>query len=587
MQEISYTITGSSQARIQEAPPLTREEGLLELTYTVFASQPPPHDPSPSITWTGHIPCIDTAYLWHPNCGSSRQLQADWVSPISTMASVSAPVLCLFSEDGINRLTLAVSEIKEPLGLRAGVREEDAALTLQVFFPTDNWDWSIPHTLRISLDLRDIAYYQAIRQVSSWWESRCGLAPMPVPEKARMPLYSTWYSHHQEVFQDTVEEECRLAAQLGLESVIVDDGWQTMDSSRGYAYCGDWEMASGRFPEFARHVQRVHQLGLKYLIWYSVPFVGMKSQAWERFHTMLLTTLEDMQAGVLDPRYPQVRDYLISHYEHAIRDWDLDGLKLDFIDQLYFRPETPDFASGMDCTSVQEAVERLLQELTHRLRALKPDVMIEFRQRYIGPLMRCHGNMFRVGDCPGSGVTNRIGIADLRLLSGNTAVHSDPVMFHEQEPASIAALQILDCLFSTVQLSVPLETLPQEHRRMLQFWISFLKKNVDILQKGEFIPHDPQLLYPLLEARGGQTVIAACYAAERIIPVWEKADRAILINAAKSPRLCLRLPNEGSYQIRIRNCFGDTLTETTQTLAAGLHEFSCPTAGLLELERLS
>lgn len=576
-----------SSIPIQEKPPRERAPGLLELEYLILPPGNSADTGSAEILWTGHIPCIDTAYLWHPNCGSSRQLQPDWASPISTMASVSAPVLCLFSEDGQNRLTLAASEVKEPLKLRAGIREEDATITLQVLLSTKNWDWSVPHTLLLSLDFRDIAYYQAIRQVSSWWENRCGLAPMPVPEKARMPLYSTWYSHHQEVFQDCVEEECRLAAELGLESVIVDDGWQTMDHSRGYAYCGDWEMAPGRFPDFARHVQKVHEMGLGVLIWYSVPFVGKKSQAWKRFHTMLLTTLEDMQAGVLDPRYPQVREYLTTQYEHAVRDWDLDGLKLDFIDQFYFHPDTPVYAPGMDCASVQEAVQRLLQEISGRLRDIKPSVMIEFRQRYIGPLMRCCGNMFRVTDCPGSGISNRIGIADLRLLSGDTAVHSDPVMFHGQEPAPIAALQILDCLFSAVQLSVPLGELSIEHRRMLKFWISFLKENVDILQKGQFIPHDPQLLYPVLEARGTDCAIAACYAADHILPVWEQASRAILINAAKSSRLCLRLPVHGSYQIRVRDCFGDTLSQSVREFPAGLHEIPCPTAGLLELTRLA
>ena len=25
-----------------------------------------------------------------------------------------------------------------------------------------------------------------------------------------------------------------------MESIIVDDGWQTDDNNRGYAYCGDW-----------------------------------------------------------------------------------------------------------------------------------------------------------------------------------------------------------------------------------------------------------------------------------------------------------------------------------------------------------
>ena len=34
----------------------------------------------------------------------------------------------------------------------------------------------------------------------------------------------------------------------------------------------------------------------------------------------------------LDPRYKKVREYLSNLYESAVKEWDLDGLKLDFID---------------------------------------------------------------------------------------------------------------------------------------------------------------------------------------------------------------------------------------------------------------
>ena len=50
------------------------------------------------------------------------------------------------------------------------------------------------------------------------------------------------YSFHQEIIPDKVLAQCRIAKQLGCESVIIDDGWQTNDSNGGYAYCGDWEV---------------------------------------------------------------------------------------------------------------------------------------------------------------------------------------------------------------------------------------------------------------------------------------------------------------------------------------------------------
>src|SRR5260370_28172742 len=80
------------------------------------------------------------------------------------------------------------------------------------------------------------------------------------------------------------------------------------------------------------HVGRVHELGMKYLLWYAVRFVGIRSKAYDRFAGKLLGTIDALGAGVLDPRFPDVREYIVSTYEQAMRAWDLDGFKLDFID---------------------------------------------------------------------------------------------------------------------------------------------------------------------------------------------------------------------------------------------------------------
>ena len=67
--------------------------------------------------------------------------------------------------------------------------------------------------------------------------------------------------------------------------------------------------------------------------------------------------------------------------------------------------------------------------------------MIEFRQPYIGPLMRKYGNIFRAGDCPNSALENRVRTTDLHILSGTTAVHSDMIMWHYEDQVEIAAFQ--------------------------------------------------------------------------------------------------------------------------------------------------
>lgn len=123
--------------------------------------------------------------------------------------------------------------------------------------------------------------------------------PPPCRRRPREPMYSTWYDFHQVLSDKELEEECRRGAEIGLRSIIVDDGWQTEDTGRGYGFCGDWEIAKSKFPDMKAHVARVHALGMKYLIWYTVPFIGIHAKNRARFEDKFLCM--DGTNGVLDP----------------------------------------------------------------------------------------------------------------------------------------------------------------------------------------------------------------------------------------------------------------------------------------------
>src|SRR5204862_5578675 len=131
---------------------------------------------------------------------------------------------------------------------------------------------------------------------------------------------------------------------------------------------------------------------------------------------------------------------------------------------------------------------------------LRPEVMIEFRQPYIGPLIRKFGNMLRAGDCPNSALANRVKTVDLRLLSGQTAVHADMIMWHPTERVESAALQLLNILFAVPQVSVRLEQLPPDHRAMLAFWVGYWNSNRPVLLDGAIEPLFPAANYPLVVA---------------------------------------------------------------------------------------
>ncbi|SEO96958.1 glycoside hydrolase family 36 protein [Paenibacillus sp. OV219] len=533
------------------------------------------------------MPIVDVQGQWHPTAIYNKGLRADWSQPFESKSTYSAPVCCLFSGDGGNRLTFAFSDVLNVIKYDAGVNEESAYFHCYIAM-FDTPTTPISHyeaTLRI--DMRShIPYYEALQHVSDWWSTFPENKPAKVPPAATQPMYSTWYSFHQNLSPEAVEEQCAAASKLGCETVIVDDGWQTADNARGYAYCGDWQVCAEKIPDMRAHVENIHKLGMKYILWYSVPFVGKHSEAWVRYENKLLYTIDYLDAGVLDPRYPEVRSYLIEVYEKALLDWDLDGFKLDFVD-VFHQPEqeNPSNAEGRDDISVAQAVDMLLSEVIARLSAIKPDIMLEFRQNYISPLMRKYGNLFRAADCPNDAVQNRMRTLDIRLLCGSTAAHADMIMWHADEPVESAALQIINVLFAVPQISVRLTTLPEQHAEMVAFWLAFWKEHRSTLLGGKLAPHHPELLYPLVTATGSNTYIAASYQENLIIALPESQPlppQIILINGTCTSRLVIELPQQQSATatVTIKNCLGHIVTEYALSCTPGIHAIPVPPAGL-------
>jgi alpha-galactosidase len=211
--------------------------------------------------------------------------------------------------------------------------------------------------------------------------------------------------------------------------------------------------------------------------------------------------------------------------------------------------------------------------------------MIEFRQRYIGPLMRKYGNMFRAGDSPNAAVDNRVRTVDLRLLSGNTAVHSDMFMWHYEEPVETAALQILNILFAVPQLSVRLEDIPPAHRQMVTHYTDYWRRNRSVLLDGQFEARNPMANYPLVSARGEDKLIVGLYA--DMVVTLDESDppRDVdVVNAKASERVVLDArASPGDYSYRITDALGKTVDTGSVTIQTGPNGFEVPPSGMLSL----
>ena len=536
----------------------------------------------PEFTLKWGLPSSNVAGYWSSGAFNDKTIGPSWgPSAVKSMLAKQAPVITLFGHDDSNRLTFSASEALNTTILSSGVMEEDGMVYNKMTFFSEKQSSLKEYQVQIRFDSRPQLYSQALKEVGEWWASFDTYEPVLVPDVARKPVYSSWYSYHQNVTMKDLLTECKLAKKMGFESIIVDDGWQTLDSSRGYAFTGDWEPE--RIPEMKEFVKAVHDLDMKFMLWYGVPFVGEKSKAYEKMQGKFLRYWDGQGTYVLDPRYREVREFIIKTYVDATKEWDLDGFKLDFIGRFVADNNTElTKENGRDYASVNEATDILMTNLIKSLQEIKQDIMIEFRQPYVGPAMRKYGNMFRATDCPNLASVNRIRTSDLRLLSGNTAVHSDMLMWHYDEPVEVAALQMLNVMYSVPQISVRLEDIPEDHFKMIKFYTDYWLKNRDVLLDGDFHAFGPLTNYPMLEGYTKAKKITTIFNDQIVDIQLDKYTDIDILNAKRSSRVVVIAKGETKkYEFRVRNCLGAEIKRDTIELTEGTFTFEVPPSGLI------
>ena len=557
-------------------------DGLEELELSMMTDS---FAAPPKLSVSFSVPQHDIHYAWHTGAESLR-LHPKWHGGFVSSLANGMPLMTLLGSDDSSRLTFAASESVLPVRCRAGLKEEDCTIPCSVVFFERPAAPMKSYSVVIRFNGMRQRWDETIKETTAWMERKGGYVPMGVPEAAKDPLYSTWYAFTQNVTASKIEDEARRAAKLGMKTLILDDGWQTDETGRAYERCGDMTVSAAKFPDgMAAHVKRVQTCGIKYMIWCAVPFVGYKNAVHERFRGTYLREQESVHCSVLDPRFPEVREYLAGMFEQMLKEWGVDGFKFDYVGQLALLSEEKDPAiadnyAGRDTKSVPDAVDMLMTDVLKRLRKLKSDVLIEYRQPYLGPAIRRYGTMIRAIDCPGEMQKNIVRTAMLRLTSGKTAVHSDMLEWNVGDSPERAAQSILSSLFSTIQYSMVLSKLRDDHLRMMRHWIGFTQQYRKTLLDGDFTARYPQAHYPILEAASEESRIIAVYLSGQVARV--KLDcPTVVVNATGTTSMVIDCKAPASAVVR--DTFGVKVGE--MRLKEGLSQVELPISGYLELKR--
>jgi alpha-galactosidase len=210
------------------------------------------------------------------------------------------------------------------------------------------------------------------------WHDYARRHVLPAPDEVRPVLYNSWEGTWFEVNEGNQRELAAIAADLGVELFVVDDGWfggRTSDR----AGLGDWWPNRQRFPEgLAPLIAEVHRLGMGFGLWVEPEMVNPDSDLYRSHPDWVLhmpnrDRTELRNQLVLNFARTDVAAWAHAWLDRLVGDHEIDFIKWD-MNRAFTEAGWPD---SDDAHRLWFDHTRQVYALIDRLRAEHPGLRIE------------------------------------------------------------------------------------------------------------------------------------------------------------------------------------------------------------------
>lgn len=420
------------------------------------------------------VPIKDIQGYWTPNL-IHPNMTLKWVIEFDSVIQKNFPFITFFNQNGCNRhavwLTDAVTDIK----VKAMMNQEKSCYDLSFAMAAHEDDFTLV------IDGRDIAWTETVTECRN---AIAGDIP-EFPAQAWEPVFCTWYAAHAALTQEWSEKTAELAAGLGFKTFILDDGWCFDTVKRvspatietWYEEIGDWQVSTSKYPDFKQHVANVQKLGMAYMVWVAPFLLGTETETYKACPEQCFQVGRPDGCMVIDPANVEATDVVIDKMTALMKDYKLDGLKIDFIDTILCSAEKP----------TGSAVKCFLDKLTDGIRRIKADALIEYRQQYSTPSTLRYATQFRAGDVPYDFLENFYRVAQIRVMLGDKVpVHADPVYWHPAETPENISRHMICALAGVPMMSMDLEKIGEQEQRIIRFWLDFYQQHLALFKSGHW-----------------------------------------------------------------------------------------------------
>ena len=409
-------------------------------------------------------------------------------------------------------------------------------------YPADGLD----ETLYVSLE--DESWFFTTQKFVRWYDSQWALR-FNTPEHCFDPVWNSWYPFKNDVNEELFLRGARRCLDLGIKTVEIDSGW--------FMKSGDWVPDPKKFPDLRGMVKKVHDMGLKVTAWYSSLHIDTGADAIKEMGKYRLV-FDGKVKNQLCARVKKVQERAGRIAEELMSKYDLDGLKVDFLDASMAAAPLV-LCEGKhkhDTAFVSNGVRETMRLIAEGIRKVKPDALIEYRINYCNVANRPFANCYRGQDAPSDPDLIRRHLTLIRSWCSGVAPHADYAYWSpDDSDENVARFMATLVFYSVPTLSIDFDVLPDSHISIIKAWLNFYRKHRDTMWKSDFEPLSDDVHFSVVRLSGNDHSFIPCFLREwpASLPVpRESSGNIYIFNGSARQRIFTKLEGiDGWYTINV------------------------------------
>lgn len=464
-----------------------------------------------------------------------------------TAANRFIPVICDYALSGENRLLAGLADHKPLTRVSQQVLIEHPMRNLRLTFSRERPRGSFRETLILGLQKKP--WSEIVQEYFKLCKKLSHIEVLSAPAWAHEPVWCSWYAYVTEHKQRDIENELPALREAGIRTVLIDAVWfgpyDFSDERWLFNRMGDFEPNLKEWPDMKGLVEKIHRAGMKAILWCAPLWVGPQSKAWKQMGKFCVLDGKK-RLGRLCPNCPESIDHARKIVGRLMRDFDLDGLKIDFMDHVEPRCSDPhhnhsqnDFGEAMDC---------FMAEIREEIREINPQAVIEYRVRYSNLVTLAHANAQRGNDSPYDADYIRRQNVYLRMFGDKRqAVWSDYLYWHPDESLENISLRIGQMIFSggVPTYSIRYSAASPKHKQITKQWNQFYLEHKDNLRRAKLQIHSADSAYSVLSLQDVKSGAAYVYLSGPFLPLEVSISPSLqnvwVLNAAAQKRGKIRI----------------------------------------------